>query len=341
MIRKIYMNSKYGFPIITIVFLLTCSIVTIPTYFHNDLYYVFALQSRPYYFWQVFSGIFEHSIFPGWFLWAHFFGNVSMFIIFGLFIECLLGSKKMLYITLTAAMIYVVFFQTRFFGHIISGSGASGITYAYPPMVLYILYEITVIHKKNLKKEVLFWILAFEFMFTLGFITIVSSWSGTNIYHVVASLIGISFVLLYRKSIHEEINRFINCPISTEKIKKEKWLYGIILLPSFVSTICFLYFSGRLNAMFVEPKYISEHDTVESVRNNHDTVEIEFDNSITEFNSITTSGYNTPLITYSEDEKTVYCAFPGGINNACKIILKSAYTMNGQAVRDIIIDIKE
>lgn len=102
-----------------------------------------------------------------------------------------------------------------------------------------------------------------------------------------------------------------------------------------------MYFSGRLNTLFIEPTYISEHSTVDSVRNNNDIVEIKYANFITKFNSVYTSGFDNPIITYSEDGKKVYCEFPNGINHACKIVLKSAYTNNGQVVRDVIIDIKE
>ncbi len=342
MLIKIYRSKKYGFPLLSSVFLLTCSIVTIPTYFQNELYYVFALQSKPFYFWQLFSGVFEHSIFPGWFLWAHYLGNMSILIIFGVFIERLLGSWKLLIISITAGIIYVAFFHIRFSGQVISGSGASGIVYAYAPIVFYILYVLGIKKKFNLIQDKIFWIMVMEFVFIWGFITSIQSWDGTNIYHFLATLVGTVFVYIYRNSVKNEIKYIMNNPNQTVSLKKAKGLlYSTIGLPLFVSIILALYFCGILNGLFVKPNYISEHDTVNSVMNNNNIVEIQYDDPITKFNSVYTSGFDTAIITYSEDRKKVYCEFPNGIKYACKIILKSSFTNNGQVVRDVVIDINE
>ncbi len=62
MIKRLFKNSDYGFPLVSVILLVTCCIVTIPTAFQHELYYVFAMQSKPFFFWQAFSGIFEHSM---------------------------------------------------------------------------------------------------------------------------------------------------------------------------------------------------------------------------------------------------------------------------------------
>lgn len=340
MLKMIYRSQKYGFSLISMIFLLTCSIVTIPTYFHNELYYVFAFQSNPFYFWQAFSGIFEHSIFPSWFLWAHFLGNMSILIIFGILIERLLGSKKMMILTLSAGIIYIAFFQIRFYGETTSGSGASGIVYAYAPLVFYILYVIVIRHKNDLRGEKIYWLLVVEFIFMWGAITAVQTWNGTNIYHFVATLVGICFVFLYKSSINKEINYVMNRSTKSIHVAKEKWLYIIMVMPLFVITIYAMYFTGKLNALFVEPAYISEHSTIDSVRNNNGIVEIKYESSITKFNSVYTSGFDSAIITYSEDGKIIFCEFPDDISHPCTIILKSAFTNKGQVVRDVVIEIK-
>ncbi len=351
MIDKIYKNKKFGFPLITFILLITCSIVTIPTYFQNELWYIFALRSEPFYFWQVFSGVFEHSIFPDWFLWAHFLGNMSMLLVFGILIERLLGSKRMLIISLTAAIVHVGFFQFRFRGHMISGSGASGIVYAYAPIAFYILLILYRKYSVNLEKYKLFWAILMEFVFCWLFITIMSSWSETNIYHVVATIIGIVLVFIYKSTIHCEIENILGIVPRIDVISsvdsnpskpiKEKWLYSVVILPVFVCIVIALYFTNNLDDMFIEPSHISDYQTVSAVKANNNMVEISFDYPITKFDSIYTSGFDSSEINYSEDNKRVTCSFPNGINNPCKIILKKAYTTEGHVVRAVEIDIRD
>ncbi len=351
MIDKIYKNKKFGFPLIAFVLLITCTIITIPTYFQNYLWYIFALRSKPFYFWQVFSGIFEHSVFPDWFLWSHFLGNMSMLLVFGILIERLLGSKRMLFISLTAAIVHVGFFQFRFRGQMISGSGASGIVYAYAPIVFYILIILYRKYSVEIKKYRLFWVILMEFVFCWLFVTVMSSWSGTNIYHVVATIVGIGFVYIYKGVIHCEIAYILgkipqkdviyNTDNRPSKPAKEKWLYAVTILPVFAIIINVLYFTGNLSAMFIEPSHITDYHTVSAVKANSNMVEISFDYPITKFDSIYTSGFDNSEINYSEDNKKVICSFPDGINNPCKIILKKAYTNEGHVVRDVEIDIRD
>ncbi len=351
MLHKIYNNKKYGFPLITFILFITCSIVTIPTYWQNELWYIFSIRSKPFYFWQVFSGVFEHSVFPSWFLWAHFLGNMSMLLVFGILIERHLGSKRMLIISLTAAVVHVGFFQLRFRGQLSSGSGTSGIVYAYAPIAFYILLILYRKYCVDLKKYKLFWAILIEFLFCWLFITVMSSWSETNIYHVVATIIGIVFVFIYKNTIHCELENIlgiiprndVNSSVDSNPSKpiKEKWLYSVVILPVFVSIIIVLYFTHNLDDLFIGPSHITDYHTVSAVKANNDLVEISFDYPITEFNSIYTSGFDRSEISYSEDNKKVICSFPDGINNPIKITLKKAYTAEGHVVRDVEIDIRD
>lgn len=341
MIAKLYRNPKYGFPLISAVLFITCTIVTIPTAFQHELYDIFAMQSRPFFFWQVFSGIFEHSIFPGWFIWAHFLGNMSMVIAFGILIERLIGSGKMLLLTLLAAVSYAAFFQIRFAGQFTHGSGASGIVYAYAPVALYSLWKFIKHANYHCKKDFLLYLLAFEFLFVWGFITAVSSWSGTNIYHLLATMIGTLFCIGYKKQIDKEIACVVNGDMIAQKRPKKKWLYTVLIVPVLMAAVLALYCAGYLNDMFIEPVSISSHDTIQDVIANHNTVEIVFEKPITEFTNISTSGADSVTLTYSDDKRILYCTFENGIHSAYKIILGSAYSQDGQAVKDITIDIAE
>ena len=178
-----------------------------------------------------------------------------------------------------------------------------------------------------------------------------SSWSETNIYHVVATIIGIVFVFIYKNTIHCELENIlgiiprndVNSSVDSNPSKpiKEKWLYSVVILPVFVSIIIVLYFTHNLDDLFIGPSHITDYHTVSAVKANNDLVEISFDYPITEFNSIYTSGFDRSEISYSEDNKKVICSFPDGINNPIKITLKKAYTAEGHVVRDVEIDIRD
>ena len=115
---ELYKNKKYGIPIVIMIFIITCAIVTIPTYFDNQLFYLFGSFFKPQFFWHYFSGIFEHTIcniitgeFAPWFIWIHFGINLSVMLLFGLIIEKTIGSNKMLIITTTAMIISLLSFR--------------------------------------------------------------------------------------------------------------------------------------------------------------------------------------------------------------------------------------
>lgn len=341
MIIKLYKNSNYGFPLISFILLFTCTIVTIPTAFQNELYNIFAMQSRPFFFWQVFSGIFEHSIFPPWFIWPHFLGNMSVVILFGVLIERLLGSNKMLLLTSLGAISNILFFQLRFNGQFISGSGASGIVYTYAPVALYILWKFIKGAKYNYIKDFLLYVLAFEFVFIWGFITAMSSWSGTTIYHIIATIVGVQFLLVYKSNINHEIDLVLANKSNRKEKSKSKVLYFTVMLPIFMIVILFLNYKGYLKDMYIEPISISSHDTIQDVVNNNNTIKIIFEKPITQFNSVYTSGLDSANITYSEDGKTLYCIFENGIHYPYEMKLSSAYSIDGQTVKDITININK
>lgn len=337
---RLYRHSKYGFPLVSSVLLAACTVVTIPTFFDRNLWYVFAMQSKPFYFWQLFSGIFEHSIYPSWFLLVHFAGNMSMAVIFGMLIERLLGSYKMLLLTLWAAFTNVLFFQLRFLGQYGMYSGASGIVYAYSPIVLYIVIR----YIKELRPAILrdpgFYLLAMEFSLTWIVVTALASWNETNVYHVVATLSGLVFLFACKKDVDREISSA--CEGTAPKpVKKSKRLQLLWLLPAMLMSILLLYQCGKLDGMFFDPVEISKHDSAADVAAHGDTIEISFDQPVTKFGSTFTSGADMSTLEYSGDGKSVYIRFPNGIKNAYQAELSKARGLDGKYVRDILIVVGE
>lgn len=351
--KTLYKRQKYGFPIVTVVLLLTCSVITIPTYFNKELWYVFANQSKPFYFWQIFSGNFEHSIFPinsmwmlfdgnySWFLWIHFFGNMSILLIFGMIVERILGPYKFLLLSIFGLCSHVIFFQIKYYGEIHFGSGASGIVYTYIPVALYIIIKHINQGKINLKGDKLFYLVIFNLILSWIVVTIFSTWEETNAAHLLATIVGIVFLLLFCKQIDKEIYELHKKNILNTLILQKRSRYLLAIVPLCALLVEVSYFCGFLDDMFIRPAYISAHDTINEVVRNDNKIEISFAEAITKFNSSYTSGSDLSKITYSEDNKTVYIVFPNGLHKPHKIKLSYSKGLNGKIVQDIEINIKK
>lgn len=250
-LMNLYKNKKYGVPIVSIVFLITCLIVSISTYFDNNLIYLFATYSKPSYFWQYFSGIFEHTIFnictgeyAPWFIFVHLGINIAILMLFGLIIEKNLGSRRMLIITLVASITNVVAFM--FINNVILKAefalsvGASGVVYSYAPIAIYYIL-------KNLKKDknynqVLLYIYIIVLLCMYVIITCLSSFIGSNIWHLIGTIVGAIFLFIYKKNIDEQSNeKYI------EKYKKNKFWLLLFILPISMLIIVLLYKFNIIN----------------------------------------------------------------------------------------------
>ena len=236
---ELYKNKKYGFPIVTFIFLLTCSIVTISTYFDNHLVEIFATINKKCFIWQYYTGIFEHTIYPKWFLWVHFLTNMSILILFGTVIERNLGSFKMLIITIIANITSCgITFQSIFSSkQLLVSVGASGIVYAYAPIALYIFYMQVKNKKKKILKEPLFYIIVLEYIYIWGVITEIATWEQTNKYHVVATITGIVLLEIFRTKIKKEVNELTSENIQFRTNKSKIYLILFILPISMIAII--------------------------------------------------------------------------------------------------------
>jgi hypothetical protein len=128
---------------------------------------------------------------------------------------------------------------------------------------------------------------------------------------------------------------------TTIKKPPQKWLFGLVVLPLFMATLLFLYYRGHLDGLFIKPMSMSSHGTIQEVRDNNNTIEVVFEMPVTEFSSVYTSGFDVSAITYSDDKKTLYLTFPDGINHPFNAILRSAYSIDGRIVKDVVIEVKE
>lgn len=208
----LYKNKKYGFPIVSFIFAITCLIVSIPTYFDNSLVYLFAIHSKPTFFWQYFSGFFEHTIYnictgnlAPWFIFVHLGFNMAILLIFGIIIEKNIGSKQMFYISFISAIINIISFM--FITNIIlktgnvCSAGASSIVYSYAPIAIYLILK-TLKANKNYN-QILTYIYILVLFVMYGVITFLSSFLGSTIWHLIATIVGILYLTIFKKEINK------------------------------------------------------------------------------------------------------------------------------------------
>lgn len=351
--KTLYGRKKYGFPIITVALFLTCTIVTIPTYFTKELWYVFATQSKPFYFWQLFSGAFEHSVFPisslwqffsdnpSLFLWVHFIGNMLVLFTCGLMIERFMGSGKFLLLTALGLFSHLLFFHINNYGKESFGSGASGIVYAYIPVAVYMVIRYVYMGRVDWKKDRFFHIFVANLIISWGIVTVISGWRETNFYHMIATIAGIAFLLIFYKQINREISSLSNERASDVPVPQKCAYYSLMILPLGALLLVTLYFCGSLDGMFIKPTSISANKTVREVALNGNKIEIVFSEPIEKYPSTYTHGSDPSEIVYSEDKKTVYVVFPNGIHHPHKIKLRSSRGSDGRIVKHLEFNIKE
>lgn len=347
MLKNIYCKKRLGIPWIAFLLFITCSIVSIPTYFNKELFQIFSASTQPIYFWQYFSGNFEHSISPIWFFWAHYLGNMSVIVLFGVFIERVIGSKKMFQLTLTAGIIHSISFQIFSHGYC-TGSGVSGVVWSYAPIALYIIVQIYSYKKKKIFTEPLIYLMIFEFIFIWIFITAASKWDGTNRSHLISSIVGIVFLLFNRKSIKKHINTIYSqtCNLPIGNTSGDRLAIGLFsILPVFMLIILALYQGGKLDKLYVDVVSISPCSTFNDIAANDNKIEITFEEPVEQVASTYTETQGEaviiPNINYSEDRKTVILTFDQTQLKESKImiILREIIFNGGRRAKPIRIEL--
>jgi len=294
MIKDIFYKKKLGIPWTSVILLLTCCIVSISTAMDKQLFYVFATRIAPQYFWQYFTGTFEHLIYPMSFFWLHFLGNMSVLILLGTIIEKIIGSKRLLLMNVVSGGLVLVFFHIIFSNDVESTMvGTSGIVWSYGPMACYILFNIYKMNKQRAKEDKLFWVMCIELFFIWGIVTVGSS-LNTNGWHIIASIVGIVFTFLLRNNIKlrlKEIERMEQSTYIGGIKTKRALVISLVILPISMLVIIVFYSSNRLDKTFVKIANVSPYSTSEEINENNRKIEIEFDDAIIVGGELSTKSY--------------------------------------------------
>lgn len=310
MLEDIYFRKRLGIPYIAILLIITCTIVSIPTYFNNELYEVFASHGKAIYWWQYFTGNFEHSIVPKHFFWAHYLGNMFLICLYGCFIERLIGTRRMFIFTVGALVVSCICSRIFVISPMDRGAGASGIAWAYLPMAFFILVQCIKMEKQKVFKSPLLYIMIGGFLFAWVFVTSVSSWEGTNRSHVIATIVGILIPVGWYKAIKETLAKLNNGhEVMVERHKSDHvliYLWGI--LPIGMMIILSAYSFNDLDP-FVRPINISAYENYEALKVHDGIIHITFDEPVEEVYSICTYTQGDEAMqietAYSKDRKTI------------------------------------
>lgn len=245
MISDLLFRKKLGIPYISIIFIFCCLLVSIPTYFFPRLYFVFGSSFQGYndtYIWQnAITSQFEHGSFyieskiaQGLPLLVHLFGNVIIIGVFGSLTERILGTRRFLQLTIIAALCnYIIRVLIDSYGN-----GASGIAWAYGSIAFLILIRTSKLYGNRLLRDPMFYISDFLFVMMWIVITAGSEWT-TILFHLIATLVGIVFYIIYKIIIYERLNKII-INHDSSVICNKRIIIGCLLMPMFLMTLLIL-----------------------------------------------------------------------------------------------------
>lgn len=248
MISDLLYRKKLGIPYISYILIACCLVVSIPTYFFPRLYYVFGASmfgQRSAYFWQNYiTSHFEHGSFfvetqitQGVPLLLHLISNILVVGLFGSIVERLLGTLKFVLLSLIAVLSNIAAsFAINSFGN-----GVSGIAWSYGPIVFVIIVKFFNHDRERLLKDFMLYISMLLFFMMWVFISVRSSWT-TNYYHIIATLVGISFIVINKGAIEKRIKELDGDHM--EILVNKRIVVCSIVLPLFLLVILGLALSG-------------------------------------------------------------------------------------------------
>ena len=224
-IKNIYLNKKT--PVISIAIALLCVIITLISQLVPSTYMAFTFSYPVKYPWQLLTYIFLQGIpvelLPPDFPYSamdltigHLAYNLMLIIPFGILVEKVIGSKRLLALFASSWIVDVIlnFIMGAIYtkeGDTFSVSGASGLAFSFMPVGVYILF---VMGKKfgfgKLFRQVSFYLLMGIAIPTMV-IALMPNIAGvagipSMIIHLIAIVIGIVFAVIFRRKIEGYFN---------------------------------------------------------------------------------------------------------------------------------------
>lgn len=250
---NLYKKQKYGKPALCITFVISILLVSIWTYFDRNIFELFAMFApEPLHPWQYFTSYFQHMFYGigGYkFIFIHMSVNLSIIIIFGTLLEKMIGTYRLLILSIIAGSAQQLLFILTHKNIRSYGAGASGIAYSYIPIALYFILKVANENKEKLFKETLIYIYIIEICIVWIIVTIVAPFIGTTIYHILATIIGIIFLIANKKKLKQEFDELINYKNQSKyRLYKIKWI--LLLIPIILLSIIILHYIGIIKVTY-------------------------------------------------------------------------------------------
>ncbi len=343
MLFKIYFHKGYGVPKISLLFILSCLLVTIPSYFNNAFYDVFGGVQEPLYFWQNFTHNLEHGdpFQTGLPTLLHLSINIFVIAVCGILVEKVLGTTYFFVLTIMALTVSTA---GRFLG--IYGNGASTIAWSYAAVAFYSLILLIKGKKKELFRDPVFYIIIF-ILFTIWIVITLFNflwkWHNSNTLHLAGVVTGFIATVLFRNIISDRINRFVTQqPVekSTSKWDKHATWFALYV-PVFVLTVLILAWTGNLPNQAL-PVEVTPYGSapVSAINEANKIITFHFKESMLDHinqTSVTIGSSSDEPLTYQstwQDSNTYIISFNRSIQDSerIEIYLKGFYDAEGHPI---------
>lgn len=247
MISKLLLKRHVGIPYVSFLLLLSCLLVSLPTFFNLKYYSIFGASDSPAYPWQnPITSQLEHGSYlseltgEGIPLLVHLLGNVLVILLFGFMAERVLGTFKFIILSVTAGLVsYLLMILLHMYEN-----GASGIVWAYGPVAFFILIKLFRRNRKRLLKDILFYASVLLLILMWIVISIIGGLS-TLFFHLAATLVGAIFTWIWRRDIHDRVMKIMDNEVPPKRTNLKLVAFST-LLPVFILILFLLSNTGAI-----------------------------------------------------------------------------------------------
>lgn len=236
-------------PVVSIVFIITFTCVTLATVFFDNLKTSMGCYTGDCNFAQRLTVAYQHG-FDNISGMVHLITDIVLFVMLGTFVEKVLGNFRFLILTLVTMVIYTVIHSLfQMLGH-----GASPIIYAYVPIVFYCLTEGRLIktrsayddHFRELRNVLIVVVFLLPILFSFVPINFDANFSWAqcivygNLFNLIGFLCGLVFLRIFRKHIRSRLKTVSRKKKFDPDIFEKETRYLAMAIFPFIAMVAFL-----------------------------------------------------------------------------------------------------
>lgn len=267
MIKKIYLNKALPFPLLSLVLMLNCAIVSLSAHWFSSFDAIFNAFDPVSYWWQRFTTLFSHGNIWGVPLKIHFTGNMIGILVLGIYCERVLPKKHFL------AFFTISLVMSTGFAYVfnVTGNGISSVVWSFIPPVA---YGVFLTLKQYRKQAGILINLVITFMIFWGIVIYPMVYGHSN-YHNFGVLVGVGLTIVMRKVIAERLKGiFLNTPLQKETCKARGVVWA---LPIFVIGLMIFTKVGVIDTIKMVGTIPERHQNVATIIEEGNQIQMTFD----------------------------------------------------------------